>query len=95
MLALLGPPVGYVDVLSYGVIYMRMAIKKANPARVAWPRAVLGSQPPPVEAILPLFSVLLPRVVYSPCYCSWGVICSCEGAGYSRGWGAVLKEKVR
>jgi hypothetical protein len=29
MLTLLGPPVGYVDVLSYGVIYMCIANKKA------------------------------------------------------------------
>jgi hypothetical protein len=29
MLTFLGPPVGYVDVLSYGVIYMCIANKKA------------------------------------------------------------------
>jgi hypothetical protein len=29
MLTLLGPPVRYVDVLSYGVIYMYIANKKA------------------------------------------------------------------
>jgi hypothetical protein len=29
MLAFLGPPVGYVDVLSYGVIYMCIANKRA------------------------------------------------------------------
>jgi hypothetical protein len=29
MLTLLGPPVGYVDVLSYGVIYIYIANKKA------------------------------------------------------------------
>jgi hypothetical protein len=29
MLTLLGPPVGYVDVLSYGVIYICIANKKA------------------------------------------------------------------
>jgi hypothetical protein len=29
MLALLGPPIGYVDVLSYGVIYICIANKKA------------------------------------------------------------------
>jgi hypothetical protein len=29
MLTFLGPPVGYIDVLSYGVIYMCIANKKA------------------------------------------------------------------
>jgi hypothetical protein len=29
MLTLLGPPVGYINVLSYGVIYMCIANKKA------------------------------------------------------------------